>query len=253
MKKLHQNHEYEVQTQPTIVLLKSLWLHVHARRRNQCAILLTLMVFTSFAEILSIGAVLPFLSVLTSPEHFFELPSIKPITNFLGLKEPTELLFFFTVAFCLAVVFAGIMRLSLLWASTKLSYAIGTELSVDIYERTLYQPYAVHCSRNSSEVISGISSKINETINIVNNILILISTSVMLIAILIALLCIDALTALIVFGGFSFLYLVIIRLTRRKLFINSQFMARESTKVIKALQEGLGGIRDVLIDGTQDI
>jgi ATP-binding cassette subfamily B protein len=33
--------------------------------------------------------------------------------------------------------------------------------------------------------------------------------------------------------------------------INSQIIARESTFVIKSLQEGLGGIRDVLIDGSQ--
>jgi ATP-binding cassette subfamily B protein len=215
--------------------------------------LLALMVLTSFAEILSIGAVLPFLGVLTAPEHFFDLPPVRPFTSFLGLNEPKELLFILTVSFGLAAVLAGVMRLLLLWASTKLAFATGAELSLDIYQRTLYQPYAVHCSRNSSDVISGISSKINETINIISMVLILISSTAMLIIILIALLYVDALTALIVFGGFGLLYLVIIRLTRKKLLSNSQFMARESTYVIKALQEGLGGIRDVLIDGTQEI
>src|SRR3990167_3073545 len=34
--------------------------------------------------------------------------------------------------------------------------------------------------------------------------------------------------------------------------IDSQRIAHESTQVIKSLQEGLGGIRDVLIDGSQD-
>ncbi|PJC02866.1 MAG: ABC transporter ATP-binding protein, partial [Gallionellales bacterium CG_4_9_14_0_8_um_filter_59_50] len=43
----------------------------------------------------------------------------------------------------------------------------------------------------------------------------------------------------------------IIRLTRKKLLTDSQCMARESVQVIKSLQEGLGGIRDVLIDGSQ--
>jgi ATP-binding cassette subfamily B protein len=41
-------------------------------------------------------------------------------------------------------------------------------------------------------------------------------------------------------------------LTRKRLLINSQTVARESTQVIKSLQEGLGGIRDVLIDGSQE-
>jgi ATP-binding cassette subfamily B protein len=34
---------------------------------------------------------------------------------------------------------------------------------------------------------------------------------------------------------------------------NSQRIAQEQTQVVKALQEGLGGIRDVLLDGTQNV
>ena len=57
--------------------------------------------------------------------------------------------------------------------------------------------------------------------------------------------------ALLTFGGFGLIYVFIIRLTRRKLLTDSQCIARESVQVIKSLQEGLGGIRDVLIDGSQ--
>lgn len=253
MEKYIKNNEYYLEPKSIIRLLIILWHHVTKQRRKHFILLLALMVLTSFTEILSIGAVLPFLGVLTAPERFFELQSIKPVVSFLGLNEPKELLFILTVSFGLAVVLAGVMRLLLLWASTKLSFATGAELSLDVYQRTLYQSYSVHCSRNSSDVISGISSKINETINIISMVLILISSTVMLTTILIALLYVDALAASIVFAGFGILYLIIVRLTRKKLLSNSQFMARESTHVIKALQEGLGGIRDVLIDGTQDI
>jgi len=42
-------------------------------------------------------------------------------------------------------------------------------------------------------------------------------------------------------------------MSRRRLQRNSQRIAYEETQVIKALQEGLGGIRDVLLDGTQPV
>jgi ATP-binding cassette subfamily B protein len=48
------------------------------------------------------------------------------------------------------------------------------------------------------------------------------------------------------------IYLAVIKLTRKQLLIDSKNIATESTQVIKSLQEGLGGIRDVLIDGTQN-
>ena len=56
----------------------------------------------------------------------------------------------------------------------------------------------------------------------------------------------------IAFFGFGFLYWSTIKITRKKLQANSATIAVESTKLIKALQEGLGGIRDVLIDGLQE-
>jgi ATP-binding cassette subfamily B protein len=110
----------------------------------------------------------------------------------------------------------------------------------------------VHCARNSSEVINGISGKANGVIySIILPALTLISSSVMLIAILIALLAVEPVIALLAFGGFGLIYAFIIRLTRKQLLVNSQRIARESNQVIKSLQEGLGGIRDVLIDGSQ--
>jgi len=233
-------------------LLKHLWGHISFRRRKQFGLLLLLMLLTSLTEILSIGAVLPFLGVLTAPERIFELPIAQPVIRALNITEPNQLLFPLTIVFGLAALISGAMRLFLLWMSTQLSFATGADLSISIYRRTLYQPYAVHCARNSSEVINGISSKTGGVINIIAMFLNLISSTVLLTTILIALLSIDPLIALTAFGGFGLIYLVIIRLTRKQLSVNSMRMARESTQVIKSLQEGLGGIRDVLIDGSQN-
>jgi len=77
----------------------------------------------------------------------------------LGLTQPEQLLLPLTIAFGAAAVIAGVMRLLLLWANTRLSFATGADLGISIYRRTLYQPYAVHVARNSSEVIGGISGK----------------------------------------------------------------------------------------------
>jgi ATP-binding cassette, subfamily B, bacterial PglK len=210
------------------------------------------MVAASFAEILSIGAVLPFLAVLTAPERIFQLPAAQPFIRAAGMTSASQLLLPLTITFGIAALISGAMRLLLLWASTRLSFATGADLSISIYRRTLYQPYSVHVARNSSEVISGISGKANGVIyTTIVPVLTLISSSIMLITILMALLAVDPIIALTAFSGFGLIYGFIIKLTRKQQLINSQCMAKESTQVIKSLQEGLGGIRDVLIDGSQ--
>lgn len=238
--------------QSILHLLHRLWYHISPQRRWQFVLLLALMLLASLAEILSIGAVLPFLGVLTAPEHIFEHAAAQPIIHGLGLTAPIQLLLPITITFCVAALFSGIVRLMLLWASTRLSYATGSDLSNSIYRRTLYQPYAVHCARNSSEVINGISSKANLVIsNIIYPALTLISSSIMIVAIIIALMAVQPVIAFAAFGGFGLIYAVIILMSRRQLVSDSQRIAHESSQVIKSLQEGLGGIRDVLIDGSQ--
>jgi ABC-type multidrug transport system fused ATPase/permease subunit len=238
-------------TQPISQLLRRLWQHISQRRRGQFALLLVLMILASLAEIISIGTVLPFLGILTDPGRVFGHPAAQPIINGFRFTEPSQLLLPLSIAFGLAALIAGAMRLLLLWASSRLSYAAGADLSINIYRRTLYQPYAIHVTRNSSEIIDGIASKTNNAIYLMNMTLNLISSSAMLVAILIALLSVNPIVALAAFGGFGLIYVLIIRLTRERLLINSQTVARESSRVIKSLQEGLGGIRDVLIDGSQ--
>ena len=234
-------------------LLARLWPHISSRRRGQFGFLLVLMLIASFAEILSIGAVLPFLGVLTTPERVFEHSLAQPLIQILGLTEPAQLLLPLTITFGLAAVVAGVMRLWLLWASTRLSFATGADLSMSIYRRTLYQPYEIHVARNSSGVINGIWSKVKGVIGgVIVPVLTLISASIMLIVILIAMLSVEPLIALATFGGFGLIYVSIIRITRIKKIRNSKAMAHESTQVVKSLQEGLGGIRDVLIDGSQE-
>jgi len=232
--------------------LTRLWQHISPRRQKQFALLSILMVLTSFAEMFSIGAVLPFLTVLTAPEKVFNLSIAKPLIQWLQFTQPAQLVLPLTIMFGISAIIAGAMRVLMLWISSRLSYATGADLSIKIYQRTLYQPYAVHVSRNSSEVINGIITNVQTVItNTINPTITMTASSVMLILILTALIAIDPLVALTAFAGFGLIYAIIISLTRNRLAENAKNIAKNTNQLIKSLQEGLGGIRDVLIDGTQ--
>lgn len=210
------------------------------------------MILASFAEAVSIGAVLPFLGVLTAPERVFAHPLTQPFIQALGLTEPKQLLLPLTIAFAMGALFSGVIRLVLLWAQIRLGHAVGADFSISIYRRTLYQPCAVHVARNSSEVIAGITNKANIVVHqMVLPALTILSSSLMLFTILVALLAIEPLIAFAAFVGFGAIYALVILVTKKRLMRDGQRISREQNQVVKALQEGLGGIRDVLIDGTQ--
>jgi len=140
----------------------------------------------------------------------------------------------------------------LLWVLTRLSFQAGADLSINIYRHTLYQDYSVHVSRNSSEVINGIITKTHTaTKGVIAPVLNLISTLVTIAGIIIVLLLINVSVTLTAFIGFGGLYLLVMYLTRRHLSGNSQRIAEKSDLMVKSLQEGLEGIREVLINNNQ--
>tara|TARA_B100000242_G_scaffold273048_1_gene226370 strand:+ start:8434 stop:10194 length:1761 start_codon:yes stop_codon:yes gene_type:complete len=232
--------------------LAHLWHHLSRRRQKQFWLLLILMIIASLSEIMSVGAVLPFLGVLTAPDQIYQQTLMQPIIQILELNEPSELILPLTILFIIAALSAGLIRLLLLYVMTRLSFATGADLSINIYRRTLYQEYTVHVSRNSSEVINSIITKTSTVINgIITPVLTFVSSIILFIGIMSALFLINFGVALSTFIGFGFLYWLVIRYTRKQLQNNSHIIADQSTQMIKSLQEGLGGIRDVLIDGSQ--
>lgn len=235
------------------ILIIKIWSLISLRRKVQFLILLILLFLASFAEILSIGAIIPFLGVLTSPESFYNSKYLNYFIQVLEFKSPKEMLFPFTILFSIAILFSGILRFLLLWFQTRISYAIGSDFSNEIYKRTLYQPYSVHVLRNSSELISTISGKVNTVIlQILVPALVTISSTFLLLLIITSIIIYNPQIALLTITILGGIYYVVINATKRRLSIDGKRVNDESSHVIKILQEGLGGIRDILIDGTQN-
>ena len=234
-------------------MIKKLWQHLTKQRRKQFFLLLILMILASIMEIVSIGAVVPFLGALTSPEQIYQHQLAQPLIQILEITEPNQLLLPLSIIFIVATLIAAAVRLLLLYVSTRLSYAAGADISINIYRRTLYQDYSVHTSRNSSEIINSIITKTNTVIGqLLVPLLTLVGSVIIMLGIISIIFIINAQVALITFSIFAFLYWVITFFTKKSLQKNSQLIANKSTKMVKSLQEGLGGIRDVLIDGTQE-
>ena len=235
-------------------LLGRLWRHVSRRRKIQFVFLVGLMLLNAVAQAFSLGAVLPFLSVMVAPEVTFNYPIVAEIASAWDITSADQLVLPFTVMFVVAALLAGAVQMSVLWASSWLAVVSGSALSIEVYRRSLYQPYIVHASRNSSEVISAIINKVNDTVfGVLFQILTLISSGVLMIAIIFTLLAIDPLVASVTAATFGTSYMLITLVLRRRFLRNSELIAHKQTQVVKALQEGLGGIRDVLLDGTQPL
>lgn len=235
-------------------LLGRLWQHIQPRRRTQLTALAGLMLVGTVAELASLGMVLPFLGVLTSPERIFDHPRAQSLIAALDLNAPYELLLPITILFALAAVFSGTARLALLWGQTRLGNAIGNDLGSAAYRRTLYQPYPMHVSRNSSEVVAALMTKINTIVYfIVIPALTIITSIFIVLTIVVFMFLVDPKITSIAFLGFGGVYVIVVLATKNRLALNSQCVTTNQNRVAQVVQEGMGGIRDILLDGLQEL
>ena len=234
-----------------LYLLQRLWGHVQSKRKKQLMVLLLIMLISSLVDIFSIGAVVPFLSVIAMPSRVYERTEAELLIEIFKITDPSQLLLPISVIFLMAVLVSSLLRFFLLWMNTRISFMIGSEIGRDIYYKTLHQPYISHISRNSSQVITGIIGKTNTLVySVIWPVLSIISALITIAMLAIVLLIIEPRITIIIIG-FSVVYLAIVLRAKKMLSKDSEIIARESVMVLKALQEGLGGIRDIIIDGTQ--
>ncbi|MBM9589081.1 ABC transporter ATP-binding protein [Leptospira sp. 201903075] len=229
-----------------------LWNFLSHRRKIQFYLLLILIVLTSLSEVISLGALLPFLGVLIAPEKIFEISFLKDIWVLFDLTSPNQLLLPITVLFAVGALVAGGMRLLLLYVSTRLTFAMSADISLEIYRRTLYQPYSVHIARNSADVISSIMGKSNGVVYYTISPLMTLATSLIILTVIMAtLIMFNPMISLVVFCIFGSFYLFVALRSKTRLQRNGKVANDNIALLQRALQEGLGGIRDVLIDGSQ--
>jgi ATP-binding cassette subfamily B protein len=111
----------------------------------------------------------------------------------------------------------------------------------------------VHSKQNSAAVIANVTQNVAAYVNgILSPSVQLMTSSLTVVGILFTLFIVNwwvALTAIVVFGG---AYTGIIRFTRARYHRNSTVVVAAQDEIVKSLQEGLGAIRDVIIDNNQD-
>ena len=230
----------------------NLWSYINLNKRIQIYLLFILMLISSFAELVSIGSLIPFMGVLIDPDIVFNNPNLKNIIRYLGIEKSNEILTFVTIMFIVAVIISCLIRSLLVFVQSRISYGIGEDIGLSLFDKILHKSYIFHKSINSSEIISGINTKVNNVVNlIIIQILIMISSAVTATAILVFLFILEPFIISYLFFILITIYLILFYFTRKKIHKYGSVINIKQTKIVQIIQEGLGNIRDIIISGYQ--
>ena len=207
-----------------------------------------LLLLSGIAEIISISAILPFLTLLDDS-------SIENISNdFLLDLFPFNLfnqdnLFLLAIIFVLAIAFSGIVRLFSIWCNSFFSAKVGSFLSNYMFRGYLSKDYEFHVNQNTNKIILALTQHINGTVRALFYLLQFLSGIIISTFIITYLIFLNpnlTIISLFIFGSY---YLIIASTFKLKLVNNSKSIVDIGQTQMKLVRESFGSIRDVLING----
>lgn len=221
------------------------------RRRAQAAFIFLMSLASAAAEVFAVGAVLPFLSILSDVKAAAQYPVVGPLLAKAGIVEDAAVVQLAAGLLVLSVVGSAVVRLALGWASSRFTQGVGHDLVLRVFSRVLGQPYAFHVSRNSSEIVAGLSKVDVVVSGVFAPFMDVVVAGTVGLAITAGLFLIDPQVTAVAAGMMVLVYVVLSRVSQRELVHNSRVMSQSAGAKVQALLESFGGIRDVLLDGSQ--
>ena len=220
--------------------------------RRQFQRLLGLMLLGAVAELGLVASAVPFLALLSGNA---DTESFGPLGRFLQAVGLSDVQLIGTVApmFIVAVLAASTVRLMLSWSNQSFVLGVGHALAVEAQRRILLQPYFFHIEHRTSESIAALDKIQVLTFGVLQQAMTTIVATIMGLAIMALLISIDAAAALTAAAVLGAAYWLISKLTARRLLRNSEVVGTAYDERVKVIQESSGGIRDLIIDQTQDL
>ena len=235
----------------TVNIIFKLYKFLRKKRKKQLLMLFFLMILSSLSETFLLGAILPFIGVLTNSKGTNN-NSINWIFENFSFINSNNLIIFTALFFVLTVSIATIFRLLNLWFNANLAALIGNDLCKQVYSKTLSQSYETHMSWNTSSLTATVTTEIGTTVEALNMIFQLSTSIFIFIAITTTMFYINWKISTFGILIFGLAYVLIAILTKKKLSLNSVLFAKLNESQFKSLQEGFGAIREILLEGNQN-
>ena len=193
-------------------------LEVFDRRQKANLVYMTVMIFLqSFAELLGVTVILPFINAIVAPEALMEEPYIQYVYKFFGMESMRELLIFLTIAIIVIYVLKNLFLIYVYDLTYRFAYYGKKQMQNTLMRYYIGQDYTFFLNVNSSELIRNINTDPEMFYTAVQNALQLLSELCVSAIIVVFLLMTDATLALGVAGSVGILFFIMIKGLRKVL------------------------------------
>ena len=224
------------------------WAILTSSERRKFGLILVLLLLGTVLETFSLGLVVPMVGLLTQPDYLEKFPGLN---NFLGSPTQNE----FVVGSMLFLVFVYVVKsfflIWSLWVQRGYSNRVTTRIGRQLFATYLRQPYSFHLRRNSALLIRNSQNSSALMFGIIDPVLVVLSDALVATGIFVLLVLMEprgTIVTVIVFGLSALLFRRFSNVRIRRWGESQNF---HKGMILKHLQQGFGGVKDVKVLGRE--
>ena len=223
------------------------------KRKRQLYLFIFLIIINGLFESFSIATIIPFITLIASPNKIENIPFIYDISSFFGLRDNSQVFLLLTILFSIFIILSTSLRIFNMRYIYRFSAKLEHDLSNLIFRNNIYQPYRKYTKKNSSDIISVTLDKVAATSGAIIALLTVSSGLVLGMFMIISLLLIDWRFVIIGLILLFINYSIILKKVRASLYSNGLILSEQDPYRIRILQEVFFGFRDVIINQNEKI
>lgn len=228
--------------------LKELYFLLTKEQQKNLLRLQLLVVVMSITEVASVLGIGPFMTLVSDIDALGGQNILAQLFAASGVGSPEVFIFIFGIAVLILLFFSTVISMLTIWRLHLYGAHVGAELASRLYDFYMHKPWLFHSASSTSELTKQISQECQRTsINIIKP---LMQLNAKLIMALFMIAAMFIYSFKIMFAGvFIFItsYIVLYKFVRSKLNENGKMVSSAQEKRYKLLNEGFGGIKDVLL------
>ena len=225
---------------PTNKLLLSL---LQPKERTALGGLFALMLVGTLLETLSVGLLVPVLSVLTSTDSNIKFPFGTLHTSF----ERSTIIWFVVVGVLVVYVVKNIFLALSVWIQRGFLTRLTARFGSQILESYILQPFSFHLKKNSSTLIRNTQDASVLVAGGIEPLLTLISEGLIAGALFLVLVAVEPIGTVVVVATLVLATMLFHRISDSKLQRWGSLRQFEKGKIIQTIQQSLGAVKDIQV------
>lgn len=234
-------------------LIKKLFSLLTPNQRKRFFVLQVLVVLMAFAEIIGVASIIPFMALVGDMSLLQEDTFIAHVFQVSGINSAEQFVFLLGIGVLIMLFISAMISMFTTWRLSMFATKVGAEIGDRLYRHYLKQCWLFHASGSSAQLTKKIANETTRVTGLVLFPLMQMNARITLVLFMsIAIFFYDPKVAITGLAVFTLAYFFLYKLVRKRLQRNGESISNVLAQRFRLMNEGFGGIKDVLLLGRDD-